>query len=32
VGTVLLNMAGQVLGMDEKAKHIAKGQSWNIIM
>jgi cobalt-precorrin-5B (C1)-methyltransferase len=32
VGTVLLNMAGQVLGMDEPAKHIAKGQSWNIIM
>jgi hypothetical protein len=25
-------MAGQVLGMDEPAKHIAKGQSWNIIM
>ncbi len=30
VGTVLLNMAGKVLGMDEKAQQIANGQNWRL--
>ncbi len=30
VGTVLLNMAGEVLGMDDAAREIAAGQGWKI--